>query len=266
MYNKKKFYLFPAGKAKKQNERSAAPMAANFPKALCAFRTTMLSIAVAAAVFFGAGAAATAQNITEEATYTTGRQWYIVNNPVDYFVSDNNVAEIINDNGVQKVWFKRPGDVYITVRNRDNGSTAVYLMHIVGHAVDETAVNRGTFAQEILDLVNAERQKAKLQPLRLSDDLIRGASIRAMEQVKRFSHTRPNGTQFYTVLVRGPNYVLGENVAVGQSSPQEVMKDWMNSPGHRQNILNPQYKELGVGYCYRADSKYRHHWAQLFRR
>ena len=115
-------------------------------------------------------------------------------------------------------------------------------------------------------MVNIERQKVGAKPLRLSDDLLRAAAIRAAEQVKRFSHTRPNGTPFYTVLVRGQNTTLGENVAIGQASPKKVMTDWMNSPGHRKNILNPQYKELGVGYCYRADSKAKHHWAQIFRR
>ena len=204
--------------------------------------------------------------ITEEFEYTTGMQWYITDNAVKYYVSDSTLAEIITVNGQEKVYFKRPGDVFVTTRNVRDGTYFHYLMHITGHPVDETAVNRGTFAQEVLDLVNIERQKNGAQPLKLADDLMRGAAIRAMEQVQKFSHTRPNGTQFYTVMLRGPNTTLGENVAVGQTSPQQVMKDWMESPGHRKNILNPQYKELGVGYCYRASSQYKHHWAQLFRR
>ena len=242
-------------------------MKAKLPAVTALLRTAFMGLALTAAAFFVAPPSVSfAQEITEEATYSTGMQWYITNYDVEYYVSDKTLAEIVTINGQKKVYFKRPGDVFVTVKNLGDGSLSHYLMHIIGDPVDETAVDRGTFAQEVLDLVNSERQKAGAKPLKLSDDLIRGAAIRAMEQVQRFSHTRPNGTPFYTVLVRGPNTTLGENVAVGQSSPKQVMKDWMSSPGHRKNILNPQYKELGVGYCYRADSKYKHHWAQLFRR
>ena len=227
----------------------------------------ILCLAIVLATFnIAVPTCAAQEEITEEQTYQTGIYWYITENNVRYYVSDSTLAEVVTVDGRQKVYFKRSGDVFVTVQNIYNGNKHIYLMHIVGEPVDETAVNRGTFAQEILDLVNIERQKAGVQPWRLNDDLLRAAAIRALEQVKRFSHTRPNGTPFYTVLVRGPNTTLGENVAVGQASPRTVMKDWMNSPGHRKNILNPQYKELGVGYCYRADSKYKHHWAQLFRR
>ena len=218
--------------------------------------------------FFG-GEICTAQEpeMTEEATFETGQAWYITDNAVRYYVSDSTLAEIVNVNGVEKVFLKRPGDVFITVKNKNDGAMFHYLIHITGDPVDETAVNRSTFAQEVLDLVNIERQKVGAQPLRLADDLIRGAAIRAQEQAQRFSHTRPNGTPFYTVLIRGnTNTTLGENVAIGQTSPKKVMIDWMNSPGHRKNILNPQYKELGVGYYYSPNSEARHHWAQIFRR
>ena len=56
----------------------------------------------------------------------------------------------------------------------------------------------------------------------------------------------------------------GENAAAGASSPQEVMDVWMNSPGHRQNILNPDFRYLGVGYAYVSDSQYNNYWIQIF--
>ena len=230
----------------------------------------MFFVAALFAAFFAAicpdgYAPAEAAAIQKEETCPTGVSWYCSGNNPEYYISDSSLAEIIVKDGQKRVYFKRPGDVFVTVKFA-GGDFINVLIHIVGEPVDETAVNRGTFAQEILDLVNIERKKAGAKPLRLSDDLIRAASIRAMEQVRKFSHTRPNGTPFYTVLVRGMNTTLGENVAVGQPSPKTVMRDWMNSAGHRKNILNPQYKELGVGYCYRKDSEYHHHWAQLFRR
>lgn len=56
----------------------------------------------------------------------------------------------------------------------------------------------------------------------------------------------------------------GENIAAGQSSPQEVVEDWMNSPGHRANILDESYTALGVGYYYNSSGLYRSYWVQLF--
>lgn len=122
------------------------------------------------------------------------------------------------------------------------------------------------FAQEVLDLVNAERGKERLKPLKLAKDLNHYAQIRAKEITKKFSHTRPDGRSCFTVVPKYGYRILGENLAGGQRSPEEVVEAWMNSPGHRANIMNPNFEELGVGYLYVDNSKYRHHWAQLFRK
>ena len=88
--------------------------------------------------------------------------------------------------------------------------------------------------------------------------------IRSKELVKLFSHTRPNGTSCFTVL-EGISYrCMGENIAAGQRTPKEVVTDWMNSPGHRANILSPDFTKIGVGLVYNSNSVYGYFWTQIF--
>ena len=121
-----------------------------------------------------------------------------------------------------------------------------------------------TFAQEVLYYVNFERNKNNLPALTLASDLNKYAQIRAKEITKKFSHIRPNGSDCFTV-VRGYYRHLGENIAAGQSSAKAVVIAWLKSPTHRANILDARFKEMGIGYVYAADSKYKHFWAQFFR-
>lgn len=122
------------------------------------------------------------------------------------------------------------------------------------------------YAQEILDLVNFYRNQEGLSSLKLSSTLNYGANIRADELTTYYSHTRPDGTSCFTVLDDlGYSYsTAAENIAAGQTSAEDVMDDWMNSAGHRANILNKNVTELGVGFAYDSDSYYQYYWAQLF--
>ncbi|MCI9361371.1 MAG: hypothetical protein HFG65_10510 [Hungatella sp.] len=114
-----------------------------------------------------------------------------------------------------------------------------------------------------MNLVNEERAKAGLSAVQPSETIAGAANIRAQEIVSNFSHTRPDGTSFGTVLRQaGINYRgAGENIAYGQRTPEEVMDAWMNSSGHRANILNPDYTNIGIGYYETNGVKY---WVQLF--
>ena len=120
------------------------------------------------------------------------------------------------------------------------------------------------FAQEVLRLVNKERARVGIAPLRLADDLQAATAIRAREIVGYFSHTRPNGSDCFTAM-KNRGRTCGENIAAGNSSASATVEQWMNSQGHRANILNPAFRELGIGYFYAKDSTYRHYWVQLFR-
>lgn len=119
-------------------------------------------------------------------------------------------------------------------------------------------------ARKVADLVNQERAKAGLAPLEVKVNLQTAAQVRAKEIEKSFSHTRPNGSSFSTVLAEnGVDYRgSGENIAWGQRSPEEVMNGWMNSDGHRANILNKNFKYIGVGY--HVNSNGTGYWTQLF--
>ena len=126
------------------------------------------------------------------------------------------------------------------------------------------AYAKENFAVEVLNLVNAERANLGIAPLRLADDLQEEAAIRAQEIVEVFSHTRPDGSDCFTVM-KNRGRTCGENIAAGHASASETVEQWMDSEGHRENILNPAFHELGVGYAYEDYSTYHHYWIQLFR-
>ena len=123
------------------------------------------------------------------------------------------------------------------------------------------------FRQEVLDLVNVERAKYGLTPLVMGDaNLTAAAQKRAEEIATVNSHTRPDGSKCFTVLkeygvTAAPT---GENAAWGSVSPQEVVDAWMQSEGHRANILNPEARAMGVGYYYNSSSTWGHQWIQIF--
>ena len=112
--------------------------------------------------------------------------------------------------------------------------------------------------------MNEERAKAGLAPLEKSDDVSLAASVRAKELTASFSHTRPDGSAYRTVLEQnGVSYrSCGENVAFGYRTPEAVMSAWMTSEGHKENILNEKYTNIGVGYF--KDGSGQGYWAQIF--
>lgn len=121
---------------------------------------------------------------------------------------------------------------------------------------------------EVVRLVNVERAKEGLKPLGTYSTLTDAAQIRAGEIVSLFSHTRPDGSSCFTALSEtGANkgaYTYGENIAAGNSTAAAVVAQWMDSPGHRANILDPDFTHIGVGYAYSPNSTYRYYWVQMF--
>lgn len=128
----------------------------------------------------------------------------------------------------------------------------------------DTGTEEVSFAAQVANLVNAERRKAGLQELAFDTQISSAALTRANEIETVFSHTRPDGSSFSTVLKEnGISYRgAGENIAWGQTSPEEVMNAWMSSEGHRANILNPNFTKIGVGH--RQNASGRNYWVQLF--
>lgn len=114
---------------------------------------------------------------------------------------------------------------------------------------------------EVLKLVNENRAKYGAAPLTLNSTLSEAAQTRAAECGQVFSHTRPDGSSCFTVFEEydiSYSYAA-ENIAYGYTTAEEVMNGWMNSEGHRKNILNGNYTEIGIGYDPATNS-----WVQLF--
>ena len=105
-------------------------------------------------------------------------------------------------------------------------------------------------ASEVIRLTNIERVKAGRSPLQYHAGLQRAAMVRAEEITRKFSHTRPDGTDSSTALYEnGVSCSCGENIAAGQRTPEAVVRAWMNSPGHKAAILDPDATHIGVGVC-----------------
>ena len=119
------------------------------------------------------------------------------------------------------------------------------------------------YEKEVVRLVNKERTSRGLSPLTQNWELSRVARYKSqdMKEKKYFSHTSPTyGSPFEMIRSFGISYrTAGENIARGYATPKAVVDGWMNSSGHRANILNSSFKEIGVGYV--PDGNY---WTQMF--
>ncbi len=119
---------------------------------------------------------------------------------------------------------------------------------------------------EVLRLTNIERAKVGAPALKMDWELQRVARIKSedMRDRKYFSHQSPTyGSPFDMMKAFRISYrSAAENIAAGQTSAQAVVNSWMNSPGHKQNMLNPAYTHLGAGYA--RGGSYGHYWTQMF--
>lgn len=137
----------------------------------------------------------------------------------------------------------------------------IYPGQVINIPTLDTSVT--SFEAEVVRLVNVERAANGLKPLTQDWELSRVARYKSrdMKDNQYFSHTSPvYGSPFQMMKSFGINYrTAGENIARGQATPGAVVKAWMNSSGHRANILNVSFTHIGVGYV--ADGKY---WTQMF--
>ena len=129
-----------------------------------------------------------------------------------------------------------------------------------------------SFTKQVLELTNDFRKKNGLKPLKWDPELAQAAQDHSENMGKQdfFSHTGKDGSKPWdrTAAAGDDNNRIGENIAAGQRTPQEVVQGWMNSPGHRKNILNPDYEYLGVGYHEQKPDtgsvNYQRYWTQDF--
>lgn len=123
-----------------------------------------------------------------------------------------------------------------------------------------------SFAGEIIRLVNIERTKAGLAALTEDTGLDKTANIKARDMVMNdyFDHVSPSGVSPFDLMdANGIQYhYAGENIAMGYPTPSSVMEAWMNSEGHRENILNAHYTRIGIGIFQDTNGAY--YWVQHF--
>ena len=136
----------------------------------------------------------------------------------------------------------------------------------VAYAFGTVAATNPGYEQMVVQLVNIERQKAGLDPLYYDNKISDVARVKSkdMADLNYFDHYSPTYGMANNMLRRfGINYSFwGENIAMGQDTPEIVVSQWMNSPSHRKNILSPYYTFIGVGYYVDTDGT--PYWTQLF--
>ncbi|MEG4247252.1 CAP domain-containing protein [Microcoleus sp. Pol10D4] len=128
------------------------------------------------------------------------------------------------------------------------------------------------FINRVLELTNIERSKLGLSPLTLNTQLLNAAANHSQNMALQdfFSHTGKDGSSLGSrISATGYQFsAAAENIAAGSSTPEQVVSSWMNSSGHRTNILNPNLKEIGIGYYFLADDtgteNWNHYWTQVF--
>nr|WP_302642335.1 CAP domain-containing protein [uncultured Agathobaculum sp.] len=134
---------------------------------------------------------------------------------------------------------------------------------VQGSSSVSAGIQSSSAASEVVRLTNSARSQNGYAALVEDGALSEAAAVRAREIARSFSHTRPSGASFSSALSEsGVSYLrAGENIASGQKSASEVVKAWMNSPGHRANILNSSYSRIGSASVNIDGTLY---WVQLF--
>ena len=159
-------------------------------------------------------------------------------------------------------------------RTMTRAEAAVILCRMYSYRTGETLPGTGTasaedtltaYRQEVLRLVNLERARENCPALILNEALCAAAQVRAEELAQNFSRDRPDGRDCFTVLDDAGIVCTraAENPAAGQRTPEEVVRAWMESSGHRANILTPELRKLGVGHVVSPSSPYGTCWALL---
>jgi hypothetical protein len=219
------------------------------------------------------------QNAVDSAFYSTE------NNYVPYWY-----CTLIERNGEMKDVYEIGGafaSVFLLVVTKENGTKYIrynlmgqkdvdYLHNYLNDYLDtgESSINlveltvvgnlHYEYIMPIVESVNKERKKDGASTLTMSAELSKLAMLRAMESSINWTHTRPDGTLCLTVTLNGKGYsgvILAENIAAVHKTPEAVMESWMKSEGHRTNIMNNDFKQIGVGCFETADIFY---WVQLF--
>lgn len=184
----------------------------------------------------------------------------ITTKPIEQFPSYSDVLRHIEAYNTVMDEFQKPQETkpVLTLEEEEQQMTENYAK--------EKNAKRDEYANEVIDLINQEREENGLDKLQVNDALMEAASVRVKEIVSDFSHTRPDGRQFNTAIEEtgfDADY-MGENITAFANTPKWAVENWKESEGHRKNYLKSEYTQTGVAYLYDKDSEYGSYWVQIF--
>lgn len=157
------------------------------------------------------------------------------------------------------------GNYYVDASGRWVSTKSDYTVDLGdGKTTTVNGFYDASYEEQVVALVNEYRVANGRNPLTVLPVMETGVDIRGYEIAYLTEHTRPNGTSCFTVLEGNGFIKWGENIAAGQLTPEAVMETWKNSPGHNANMLNPNWKYIGVS-CFQSNTGiYGIYWVQLF--
>ena len=206
----------------------------------------------------------TSIKLDEGDSYTLSAKTNIGNYGISYEWSSTNpnvVSVESTDYSTAVITAKTPGTAVVTAETANGVSSVCRIT--VNPIKNEQSDDYEQYEDEVIRLVNKERTARGLPKLKKRNDLVPLANTRAKEIVSKFDHIRPDGRNSFTIL--SDNNIqyssVGENIAYGQDTPEYAMKCWMDSKGHRENILSTKFNGIGVG-CYEHNGTL--YWVQLF--
>ena len=182
--------------------------------------------------------------------------------PITYSSTDPNVVTVSADG---KIYAAGAGTATVTCTAADGSRASCEITVTAPAASVPVKIDPEEYAAEVLRLTNQKRAENGVPALSgKSKPLNSAAMARANELIEYFSHIRPDGSICFTMFDEmGVVYgMAGENIAMGQKTPAIVVQDWMDSEGHKKNMLNPGFRSMGAGVA--IDSGGRIYWVQLF--
>lgn len=186
-------------------------------------------------------------------------------NTEDSNYEEKNTQESVENNNQNNNGNNAPGELQAPA---SGGNVNIKDDNSLLASAKVNTVTYSAYASEVLRLVNIERDKVGAAHLVLDGALCDAANMRAIEMdySGNFSHTRPDGRDCFTVFsfCKISFYTCGENIAAGYPTPAAVVDGWMNSTGHKANILNAAFTKMGLGYSTGGGGEYSHYWTQEF--
>ncbi|MEH7304449.1 CAP domain-containing protein [Neobacillus drentensis] len=232
-------------------------------------KKAILTVAAAAALMMSnpvlnkAHAASTSPSVQEKVYVYQGTNMNEINNIIENYLASLGFS--FSQNTVKQTAQTQPNQTVSTQKPAQPAAQQPVQQPAAAPqpTTTKTTTALSAYEQKVVDLTNQERAKNGLPALKVDVTLSKMAheKSRDMSANGYFSHTSPTyGSPFDMMKKYGITYrYAGENIAMGQQTPEEVVKAWMNSEGHRKNILSPNYNYIGVGYVSQGN-----YWTQEF--